>query len=81
MVHYFGVTGLEVVYLLVVFKTIVATLDDEAVSVGLPVETCNTRCDEFIEATQMVLEKSFLLALKQVHDAVEVTHDQHNILA
>lgn len=74
-------TGLEVVYLLVVFETIVATLDDEAVSVGLPVETCNARCDKFIEATQMVLEKSFFLALKQVHDAVEVTHDQHDILA
>ena len=80
LVHHLGVTGLEVVDLLVVFETIVATLDHEAVSVRLPVETCNAWCDKFIEALQMFLEKSFLLALKQVHNTVEVTYDQHDVL-
>ena len=80
LVHNLGVARLEVIDLLVVFEAVSSALINKGVCLSKPVEPTNTRLNELIERGQMVIEEFLLLLVDDLHDAVVVAHDEHDVL-
>jgi hypothetical protein len=73
------VSGLEIINLLVVFEAVGSALTHKCISLSQPVEPLDAGLNEFVQSSQMIIEKILLLLIYDLHDTIVITYNQHNV--